>query len=302
MNLAPVVVFTYTRFIHLKKVVASLQANHLAKFTDLYVVSDGASRPEDEPLVQNIRNWAKQIKGFQNVEVICRENNFGAFNSIVEAEKYILRKYGKIICLEDDIITSKNFLAFMNSGLSFYYQHPNVLTISGYSHPINPDTRKDFWVCPYHCPWGYATWEHKWSRIDYHYNPYNEMIGSPIHTSKAKKYGKFLLRNLKADLQQKICAADARICAQMVINNSITIMPSISKVQNIGHDGSGLHSAQTNKFWVELDQTDRAEFHFDENPTLNEKIIKRYERYMRGNFLSELLFTLSDVKGRLFSR
>ena len=105
--------------------------------------------------------YIKNINGFKRVTIIEREKNWGLANSIIDGVTKIVNEYGKIIVLEDDLVTSPYFLKFMNEALEIYNDEPNVASIHGYIYPIVnlPET---FFIKGADC-WGWATWKEKWS-------------------------------------------------------------------------------------------------------------------------------------------
>ena len=67
--------------------------------------------------------------------------------------------YGKIIVLEDDLITSPYFLRFINEALEFYKDEEKVMHISGYIYPIDTQGLSDtFFINPSSCG-SWATWK-----------------------------------------------------------------------------------------------------------------------------------------------
>ena len=67
--LAPVAVYTYTRYHHLINTLEALRKNHLASQSVIYVVSDGASQPEHERAVGQIRDYVDNLTGFRRLSV-----------------------------------------------------------------------------------------------------------------------------------------------------------------------------------------------------------------------------------------
>ena len=86
--------------------------------------------------------------------------------NIIEAVTEVVSKYGKVIVLEDDIVTSNMFLSFMNDGLDYYEHEDSVWHINGYSE-VNFEQRKDeiFLWRVMNC-WGWATWHNKWQYFE----------------------------------------------------------------------------------------------------------------------------------------
>jgi hypothetical protein len=283
---APIVVYTYDRIDHLKLTIAALRGNHLACESDIFIVSDAAKSLEKVDQILDVRNYVEEIAGFKSVNKIFRDVNFGSFDSIAKAEDMVISDYGKVISLEDDIVTSKNFLDFINQGLNYYEADDNALTIAGYCHPIQVphDHLFDSWLSPWHCPWGYGTWKNKYSRINKSLNPLSELMAN----KKLRKYlyrnGNFFVDTLYSDYSKQIKALDARICAQMIHLGMYTVMPSVSKVFNIGCDGSGLHCEKTTRFDTSLDLGTKINFNFyDKKFSIDEKIVKNYLKFMNGN-------------------
>jgi len=78
----------------------------------------------------------------------------------------LLNEYGKIIVLEDDLLTSPYFLKFMNEALEYYKNEKKVWHISGWNYPINNEGLDDvfFWRTM-NC-WGWATWADRWQYFE----------------------------------------------------------------------------------------------------------------------------------------
>jgi hypothetical protein len=55
--------------------------------------------------VEAVRKYIHSISGFKSVTIIEREKNWGLAPSIIDGVTNIVNKYGKIIVLEDDIVT-----------------------------------------------------------------------------------------------------------------------------------------------------------------------------------------------------
>ena len=110
MNLAPIVIFSYDRPEHLKQTLEALSKNELANQSDLFIYCDGAKESASLEQVNRIienRKVAHAASGFKSLSVVERPKNIGLKANIVGAVTEIVNKYGRIITLEDDIVTSK---------------------------------------------------------------------------------------------------------------------------------------------------------------------------------------------------
>lgn len=136
-NLAPIVLFTYKRLNTLKQTIESLQQNYLATESDLYIFSDAAKGIEDKESVDSVRNYIKTIKGFKSVTITESEVNKGLATSIIEGVSQILKTHETVIVLEDDLVSTNNFLDFMNESLTKYEDETAIFSISGFSFNLN---------------------------------------------------------------------------------------------------------------------------------------------------------------------
>jgi len=163
MQPAPIVLFVYNRPRHTRQTIEALRKNELAGESDLFIFSDAPKNEEMEEKVKEVREYIKNIDGFKKVTVIEREENRGLAKSIIEGVTKIVKEHGRVIVLEDDIVTSPYFLRFMNDALEFYKGQERVMHISGYVYPIETDGVDDtYFVKPASC-WGWATWGRAWS-------------------------------------------------------------------------------------------------------------------------------------------
>ena len=178
MTLAPIVIFSYDRPDHLRQTLDALAKNDLANESELFVYCDGAkerSKVSGERLaeydsyltrIEENRKVAHGASGFKFVKVIEREKNIGLKANIVGAVTEILNQYGRVITLEDDIVTSPGYLRFMNEALEIYKDDEKVMHISGYMWPHKlPLPETFFYEVPYPGG-GWATWARAWKYYD----------------------------------------------------------------------------------------------------------------------------------------
>lgn len=110
-ELAPIILFAYNRPKHVKQVLEALQQNKLSEQSELFIFSDGGKDFEDEKLVEKTRKILDNTTGFKKTTVIKRPVNFGLAANVIDGVSTIIEKYGKVIVLEDDLITSPTFLS-----------------------------------------------------------------------------------------------------------------------------------------------------------------------------------------------
>ena len=165
-NYSPVALFVYNRLDHTRSTVESLMNNKGADKTEVFVFSDGPKSSVDNTAVNDVREYIKSISGFKSVKVIERETNYGLANSIVDGVTSICDAFGRVIVLEDDLVSSPYFLQYMNDALEEYENNERVMHISGYMCPIkNDDLPETFFYRVTTC-WGWATWQSAWQHFD----------------------------------------------------------------------------------------------------------------------------------------
>jgi len=249
MSLAPIVLFVYNRIWHTQQTVESLKKNKLAKESELFIFSDG---PKENNKVKNeveeVREYIKTIDGFKHITIVERENNYGLANSIISGVTEIVNKYGKIIVLEDDLVTSKYFLSFMNGALEFYKDENKVISIHGYIYPIKNELPEAFFIKGADC-WGWATWKRGWDifeadgkKLLYELKDKNLEKNFDINGSYA--YTKML----SGQVAKRNNSWAIRWYASAFLKDKLTLYPGRSLVCNIGLDRSGIHCGNTNSF------------------------------------------------------
>jgi len=176
--------------------------------------------------------------------------------------------------LEDDIVTAPGFLTFMNEALEFYKDDNRIISITGYSPPINLPNKydNDIFILPRYNGWGTGVWKSLMAE------PLNIIDKKEFIEIKNKKKvftvgGEDVLSMIEAEINGELNAGDVRVMYYQALNDKYTLYPKKSLTQNIGHDGSGVHCGRNNKFNVELwDKVDGFEFIKDIQP--DERVIK----------------------------
>ena len=247
-QLAPIVLFVYNRPWHTRQTIEALQKNELANESELFIYSDAAKNKNAEEKVNEVREYIKNIDGFKKVTIIEREINWGLANNIIDGVTKIVNKYGKIIVLEDDLVTSPYFLKFMNDALNFYENEKKVWHISGWNYPIDTKGLDDVFLYRAMECWGWATWSDRWKH-------YKKDIDETIKSFSKEEIKKFNLDGVENFWGQVLANRDGKIntwaifwYATIFKQNGLCLNPSQSFVENIGHDGSGVHCGENYSF------------------------------------------------------
>lgn len=239
---APIALFVYNRFTHVKKVIEAIKKNSISKKSTIYIFSDYNNIEFEKGKIKKIRKYLKNVTGFKKKIIVERKYNLGTSKNIVMGLNQIFKKYNKCIIIEDDILISKNFLYQMNYFLEKFKKIKKIASIEGYMYPVN--FRKEipdyFFLKGTGC-WGWATWRRSWRNYegsvqkllkkflgkkelvyDFDYNnsyPYYKMLKKQKWSKKKSWAIKWYASNF--------------------IKNNYTIYFKNTLVKNIGLDGTG---------------------------------------------------------------
>jgi len=278
-NLAPIGIPTYTRLSHLQKTIEALKANPLSNQTYLYIYSDGP-KLGDEKEVANMRAYLRTIQGFKSVNIVeQKENNFIKNN--YGCIRDLLTKHGKMIFMEDDIVTAQSFIKFMNAALNFYKDDKRILTINGYNIPANfpNDYKHDYFLSKHYNAWGLATWaDRNFVSIMERKDGYSkELEDNKLLTKITEVYPALItgLQNIDKGLSD---AGDFKIAFHCIKNDMLHIRPVISLVDNIGFDGTGVHCGTTDRYRI-ADLNQKQNFNF-QNIEYDKRMDKIWTKYL----------------------
>jgi hypothetical protein len=242
---APIVLFVYNRPWHTIRTLEALSANDQARESQLFIFSDGAkvdANIDDLEKIREVREIIRSKKWCGEVTISEANYNKGLANSIVEGVTEIVARFGKVIVLEDDLVTSPGFLNFMNQGLELYKDEEKVMDISGYCFPIVNFPLPDIFFLEMASSWGWATWHRAWAHFTVDTNLLHRRL------LKEKKFDSFLKigqenfrTQLMSNLNGEIHSWAIKWQAVITLQNGLSLQPGKSLVNNIGFDSSGTH-------------------------------------------------------------
>lgn len=279
---APVIVFAYNRDDHIKQTLTALSQNRLAKDTELFIFSDAAKSEKALAGVAAVRTYihSQEVNdAFKQVHVVEATTNKGLAKSVISGVTSVLQEYGKAIIVEDDLITSPDFLEYMNAGLCFYQNQNNVGSIAGYtgSFPIPSDYTDEVYFTYRGCSWGWATWYDRWKDVDWNVSDY-PALKSWKKQQKFNRGGYNLMLTLDDQMNGRCDSWAVRWCYSLSKRDLLTVYPVKSRVRNIGIDGSGIHCVQSlqNHFEVNLSDHELCKFII---PKVDKRITKAFQTF-----------------------
>jgi hypothetical protein len=293
MNLAPIVLFTYNRLWHTKQTVEALQKNIYAEQSHLFIFSDGPKTEKDEPKVKEVREYLRTIKCFKNIEIIERDKNWGLANNIIDGITKVVNQYGRVIVLEDDLVTSPYFLKFMNDGLNMYEEEEKVISVHGYVYPIK-GLPEIFFLRGADC-WGWATWKRGWDLFEKD----GKKLLDELEKRKLTKLFDFngaypYTKMLKDQVEGKVDSWAIRWYASAFIHEKLTLYPGISLVKHIGDLGTHIKG---NSWWLDVELSEKPILIKRIPPIEDPQVRKKFENFFfRMKMKSMIYFAKHPMK------
>lgn len=248
MNLAPIIIFTYFRPLHLRRTIESLKKNDLANCSDLIIFSDGPKEGTAINSVKKVRDYIRYVEGFKSIRIIEREKNLGLSNSIINGVTDSINEFGRVIVVEDDLACSKYFLKYMNDALNYYENEDNVISVHGYIYPVKKSLPETFFLKGADC-WGWGTWKRGWELFETDGTKLLTELKNRKLTRRFDMNGAYpYTQMLEKQCTGKIDSWAIRWYASAFLKDKLTLYPGKSLVHNIGNDGSGTHCGNLNGF------------------------------------------------------
>lgn len=299
-NIAPIILFVYNRPNHTRKTLNALADNVLAKKSNLYIFSDGPKDDTHYSLVCEVREIISEKKYerlFKSVIINNSNNNKGLANSIIEGVTDVFEFHPKVVVLEDDLVTSIDFLSYMNQALSFYETNQNIGCISGYSPIKSLKLKEDVYITNRNCSIGWATWKNNWESVDWNVADYYDFKKSKIKRNIFNRYG--FDRSVRMDnhFKSKTHSWSIRLGFSLAMQNKFTVYPKISKLIHIGWDGTGTNTYKKNSAYDNFNSSlsnKPEDFNFPDNPKEYGFIQKEFIRLYSGSWMNRVRLQLKN--------
>ncbi len=248
--LAPIVLFVYNRLHHTRQTIEALQKNTLAQDSELFIFSDGYKDDVGKPKVLEVRKYIASVTGFKKISIIEKQHNEGLSASVIAGVSEVLQTSDRVIVLEDDLITSADFLVYMNQALSFYQNNLMIYSISCYTFPSPhlKEVKEDVFLYPRPASWGWATWSNRWEKADWSMNDFTMFSQDKTAIRKFLQGGEDMYMMLLKQQKGLIQSWAIRWAYVHFKENAYSVYLKKSKVRSIGTDNSGTNLPHTTKY------------------------------------------------------
>ena len=243
MTHAPIILFVYARPDHTWQTLEALSSNTLAQESDLFIYADGPkanASEEQRERIRQTREVARSRQWCRTITVIESDMNKGLAASIISGVTETVNRYGKVIVLEDDIVTGKYFLEYMNEALERYESEKQVWEITGFRFPVKSQKPESSFFSSIPSCWGWATWADRWKFLNK-----DALYFKTIFTKRmiwefnidGSSPGNWT--QVEQNLAGKINTWAVFWAATIYLNKGLILTPCKSLVNNVGFDNSG---------------------------------------------------------------
>lgn len=275
----PVVLTVYNRPAHTRRVIESLRP-HAPQ--DVLVFCDGVKDGADADAVKATRAQLDAID-WTRPAIVVRSRNAGLAYSVVAAVDAALENYDSMILLEDDCVVGPHFFDFMHRCLDVYANDRRVMGVTGYTVPIPNDLRESYGSDVYFVArpgsWGWATWADRWQLYERDF---------ALALARARRDGVDLAGGgrdiepmIEAAIAKKLDAWTPGWCAA-VARHGLFAYPTVSHVQNVGLDGTGVHCGATTRYDTPLATELEMPMLFPYEPFVDDSMLANFRRYYGG--------------------
>lgn len=246
-HLAPIALFVYNRPELTAQTLDGLMQNEGADQSVLHIFCDGPRKnatAEQLDKIKQVRALIREKNWCKEVHITEADENKGLANSIIDGVTQMVKEYGKVIVLEDDLSLSTGFLQYMNEALVMYEKEEKVLAIHGYLYPVKlPGTivENTFFVRdPGNLGW--ATWARAWKLFE----PDSKKLYDLIRLKGVKDAFNFwgdypFMRMLRQQIEGKVDSWAIRWRAVAYLHNMLTLHPVKSLVRHEGNVPEATH-------------------------------------------------------------
>ena len=281
MITAPIILFVYNRLDHTRRTIEALQANWLADESCLYIYSDAAGKDTEIDAVNDVRQFIRTVNGFAETMIVERKTNWGLAGSIINGVTDVVKRHGRVIVLEDDIVTSPFFLKFMNEALGWYKNHNSVWHINGWTPPLKGATPGRTFLQRYMNCWGWGTWRDRWD----HFERSPERLISRFTRNEINQFNldgaTNTWRQVKKNKKGTLNTWAVFWYATIFLHKGLCLTSEVSFAENIGHDGSGVNSVMEKTERKSLAAT--GEFTFPAKIEEDPKMMAAIKQYYKKN-------------------
>lgn len=237
-SLAPIVMISYNRPDWVRLSLNNVALAHGAVDHEIFMFIDGPRNKDDKVLQDRICEIAVSYQQkLPKLSIIRRDHNFGCRGNIVDAISTVIRKYGKVIVIEDDVLVSRTFLEYMDDALIFYKDDKSIWSVNAYQSPelhIPKDYPYDIYLNPINLCWGWGTWKDRWEQVDFDLKDWPIMCTNSEMIARLNKSGRHILGMIESQFAGRLRTWDVQCTYHVIKHGLMSVEPRYQLSKNIG--------------------------------------------------------------------
>ena len=206
----------------------------------LFITADGPreSNESDKENCLKVRKIIAEVDWECDVYTNFSDLNKGSFKSAVEGITWVFEHVDRAVILQDDDIPHCSFFRFCKELLDYYENDYRVALISGNNFQLKENSSKDsYYFSRYTHIWGWATWRRTWEQIDFsmkEWPEYKRLNGLKSAFSRREQVDWWDKLYQEMYDKKRRPHWDYLLSLSSYMNNTLTIIPSVNLVSNVG--------------------------------------------------------------------
>ena len=155
----------------------------------------------------------------------------------------------------------------MNSCLNLFEFDERVMSICGWGVKISKPSNynQDVYLFGRSSSWGWATWKNRWDSIDWKIKDWDSFRNNSREIRQFKKYGGGDMFSMLKKCMNGGNMWDIRFCYNMFRQKKYSVIPFLSKTDNVGYNEMAIHCkpVKYKRFSCDIDSTNQRNFCID---------------------------------------
>ena len=227
-----------------------------AKPPKLLVVADGArtNKAGEEEKCLAARAIINQVDWKCEVLTNYSEINLGCRKRIYTGLNWVFDQVEEAIILEDDCLPHPTFFRFCEESLEKYRHNSRIMLVSGQNLQFGQKRRNySYYFSRYNHCWGWATWKRAWQHYDDTMYLWPQVrdenwLFDILQDEQAFRYWSATFQAMYEGYD----TWDYPWLFACYINQSLSILPNINLVSNIGFGKEGTHATDSNSILANI--------------------------------------------------
>lgn len=278
------------------------EAIRQARPETLLVVADGP-RPERTGEAEHCEEVRTIIKGIDwPCEVLTNyaDSNMGCKQRISSGLDWVFSQVDEAIILEDDCLPHPSFFRFCQEMLARYRDDERIMMIGGTNYLLDRlDIEESYCFSRYFAIWGWATWRRSWQKYDITMKGWERFKKEKQLASYYSQ--RFMQRYLEYSFDlaytNQANTWDIQWFYTCLFNNSMSIVPKVNLVSNIGTLGTHSSEKSANHFFetfnIEVEGLQHP-IHFNPNPAYDDRFFMEKLKPGFGDWLKMTFFRVRN--------